>query len=323
MSTLQALERMNILEAQKRAGFTNAEEFIGDLVRNNDFLRLCTMLESSDGMFHKYLEATRLGKGSFGKVNGPVGIIASQSDLKSIPVHIFEGDSPIDERLFTSGTAAQKLKIRQSEDAANLEGFVQSWLEGLLYGDSSNPEDGFVGLSAMRATPDSKTTWDAGGSGSDCTSLWLFEFGPNGFNLRHPSGSRPGITSEDRGRHYVASPTGSGNFWAFVTHMQILAGVQVKRAGALQRLGSIETSGASNLFDPEIFIKMKNQLPKMGQNAVAFGNRTIHGQVETAAYNKSNASYSLMDIQGFGPVTMITGIPLMAMEAISDTEAAI
>ncbi len=321
MSTLSQLSQMNIIEAQKRAGFTDAEDFLGDLVQMNDFLKVAPFLEASNGMFHEYLSATKLGKGSWGKVNTGVGKIASQSDLEKIPVHIYEGDSEIDERIFKSGTADQKRKVRMSEDIANLEGFMQGWFEGLVYGASA--DGGFDGLANLRGEIDSKYTWGAGGSGSDLTSLWLFEFGKNGFNFRYPSGSRPGFTTDDRGRHKVDAPDGNGQLWAWITHMEILAGIQVKRAGALQRMANIETTGSSNIFDPDIFIKMKSNLPNMGKMAVSFVNRTIHAQIETNAYNKSNMAYGLVDIQNFGPIPSVAGVPVMTMETITDTESAI
>lgn len=322
MATLSALTQMNIIEAQKRAGFTDAEDFLGDLVQNNDFLNLVPFLESSDGMFHKYLSATKLGEGSWGKVNSPVGKISSQSDLEKIPVHIYEADSEIDERIFKSGTAEQKKKVRMSEDIANLEGFMQDWMNGLIYGAAS--AGGYEGLANIRGTIDNKTVWSAGGSTSgSLTSLWLFEFGKNAFNLRYPSGSRPGFNTDDRGRHKVDAPTGNGQLWAWITHMEILAAIQIKRAGALQRMANIAISGSSNIFSPSILIKMKNQLPNMGRNAVAFVNRTVHGQVEDNAYNKSNMAYKLSDIENFGPVPTVAGIPVMTMEAITDTETTV
>jgi hypothetical protein len=68
---------------------------------------------------------------------------------------------------------------------------------------------------------------------------------------------------------------------------------------------------------------MKNQLPNVGRDAVGFGNRTAHAIVETMAYDKSNAAYSLQDIEGFGPVVRLVGIPIMMIETILDTESAL
>jgi hypothetical protein len=41
------------------------------------------------------------------------------------------------------------------------------------------------------------------------------------------------------------------------------------------------------------------------------------------AYDKSNAAYSLQDIEGFGPVVRLVGIPIMMIETILDTESAL
>ena len=72
-----------------------------------------------------------------------------------------------------------------------------------------------------------------------------------------------------------------------------------------------------------MFIQMKNQLPEMGKGAMSFCNRTIHSQIENAIYDKSNMAYGVVDVEGFGPVARVVGVPIMTCEAITDTEAAI
>ena len=63
--------------------------------------------------------------------------------------------------------------------------------------------------------------------------------------------------------------------------------------------------------------------PKGGRDAVAFANRTLKGQIEAAAYDKSNASYTLLDIVNFGPVPAVAGVPVLMYESLLDTETAL
>ncbi|NCC13812.1 MAG: hypothetical protein EOM32_10630 [Spirochaetia bacterium] len=317
MATIVSTQAMNIVEAQKREGYTNAAEFLANLVKKNDLLNFAPWFTSTDGAFHKWVEATRLGAGSFTKANEAVPSISSGSDTKVEPVAFYQADSTIDDVVLK--TAKDKAKARDSEDVANLEGFTQNWMYQLMYG--ANATEGFTGLAARRAKLDSAYTFGAGGSGSDLTSLWLFEFGERGFNFRYPAGMQPGITSEDRGRHKVPVPTGTGTFWAWIRHFEIAAGMEIKNQKALLRLANIESGGTD--ISPNTFIKMKNQLPQMGRDAVGFCNRTAHALIETGAYNKTNAAYSIADIEGFGPVAKVVGIPIMFWEGILDTESAI
>jgi hypothetical protein len=92
---------------------------------------------------------------------------------------------------------------------------------------------------------------------------------------------------------------------------------------ALQRIANIETAGASNIFSPATFIKAKNYLPMVGQNAVAFCNRTLKAQIDNDAYAKTNVWFSVVELEGYGPITRIAGIPLRMMEALIDTEATV
>jgi hypothetical protein len=317
MSVIISTQAMNIVEAQKREGYTNSAEFLGALVKKIDLLNFAPFFPSSDGTFHKWVQASRLGAGAFTKANENVPSISSGADTKIEPIAMYQGDSTIDDVVIK--TAKEPAKARDSEDVANLEGFTQDWLYKLMYGIDS--ADGIRGLAARRATSDSTYTWKDTGTGSDLTSIWLFEFGERGFNFRYPAGTQPGIISEDRGRHKVPTPSGVGTMWAWIRHFEIAAGMEIKTEKALLRLANIESGG--DTFPSNTFIKMKNQLPSMGRDAVAFANRTVHALVETAAYNKINMSFSIADVEGFGPVARIVGIPVMFWETIVDTESAI
>ena len=323
MSILTPYLQMNIVEAQKRAGYTTAAEFLGELAKKNDLLQFLPFFPASHGLYHQWLSAVRLGAGSWGKANSGIAKISSTSDIEKEGIYLYEADSLVDDRILK--TAKNRIAVRDSEDVANAEGFLQGWFTKLFYADGTDP-DGFKGLAARRSTPDTdgkKTTWDAGGSGSDCTSVWLFEFGKNGFNMRHPENAQPGFSSKDMGLKYTNAPDGSGQYYAWIRHFEIFAGMQIKKEHSVLRMGSIESSGDSNLFSSKMFIQMKNQLPEMGKGAMSFCNRTIHSQIENAIYDKSNMAYGVVDVEGFGPVARVVGVPIMTCEAITDTEAAI
>ena len=317
MATIVSTQAMNLVEAQKREGYKDSAAFLGELLKRNDLLQFAPWFASSDGAFHKWLQATRLGTGSFTKANGPVPIISSSSDSKVEPISFYQADSVVDDVILK--TAKNKAKVRDSEDVANLQGFTNDWIYQLMYG--ANDKEGFKGLTARRASLDQKHTWGEGGSGSTNSSIWLFEFGERGFNFRYPEGTQPGITGEDRGRMRVATPAADGFMWAWLRHYEIAAGMEIKNEKALLRLANI-AAGASTLSVAN-WIKMKNQLPNVGRDAMGFCNRTVHAIIEAAAYEKSNMAYSIQDVEGFGPVTRFVGIPVMMMETILDTETAL
>jgi hypothetical protein len=320
MSTLTTYANMTLAEAMKRAGYDSPANVIGELMKQHDFMAACPWMPASDGIFHKYLQATRLGTGTFGSANAPVGKISSTTDEAIEPIKMFEGDSPIDRRIID--TAKDPVKVRDSEDALNLEGFLQGWEYELMYCNDTATPTGLKGLAQRRA---SLNNYCVGGSGtgSDLTSLWLFEFGPTGFNLRYSDQGVPGVRNEDLGLHSIAAPTGTGNYWAYIRHYQILAAMELRDQRAMLRYCNIETAGTTNTFSATDFIKLKNKLPKSGRDAVAFVNRTLKGQIEAAAYDKSNMAYSLADIEGFGPVPRVAAVPILMWESIINTETAL
>ena len=317
MSTIVSTQAMNIVEAHKRENYTDTLSFLGELVKRNDILKVAPWYPSSDGIFHKWLQATRLGRGTFVQVNGPVATTSSGSDLKVEPIASYQADSLVDDKILkTSKTPG---KVRDSEDAANMEGAVSDWLYQFMYG--VNTVEGFRALAERRASIDSEYVWDDGGTGTDVSSLWLFEFGEQGFNFRYPQGSQPGISAEDMGLQYVTAPGGGGNMWAWMRHIEVYGGMEIKKEKAMLRLANIETGGST--IKHAKWIAMKNQLPNLGRDAVGFANRTIHAIIETAAYDKSNAAYSIETIEGFGPIVKFVGIPVMFWETILDTETAL
>jgi len=315
MSVIVSSQMMNIVEAHKREGYTDSISFLLELAMCNDLLQFAPWYPSSDGNFHKSIKAVRLGKGAFTKINGSIPTISSTSDTVTEPVTFYQADSLVDDSLLKG--VKDKAAVRDSEDVANTQGFLNDWLYQVLY--NTDITDGIKGLAARRAAIDSKYTWSGGGDTGNQSSLYLMEFGKTGFNFRYPSGARPGISMDDRGMHYVESPDGNGSMWAWLRHFELIAGMEIKDERALQRLANISVT--ADTITHGKWIKMKNQLPNRGKDAVGFCNRTIHAIIETAAYDKSNGAFSIQDIEGFGPVTRFVGIPVMMMESILDTES--
>ncbi len=313
MAKIISYQPTNIVEAQRKAGFTNTAEFLGEMVKIKDLLKFLPFLEANHGFFHEWTEANRLGKGKFAKANTAIPLISSGSDVLRESVFLYEGESQVDNRILEG--VEDKMAVRDAEDASNMEGFMQGWLDELFYG---NDPDGFLGLAARRATPDSDVTWDAGGSGASCTSAWLFEFGPNGFNIRYPKNAQPGFSTQDNGLERVNAPDGTGQMKAWTRLYKMWGGLQIKRKHALMRMGSIDSG---HPFTAVQFIEMKNKLPSMGRDAVAFSNRDVHAMIEKEAWNKSNMAYTIVDYEGFGPVTRVVGIPMLIEETILSSES--
>lgn len=321
MATIVANTPLTWAEVNKREGYDDAASVLGELMQLNDFLDEVPWRPSSHGAYNKQLQAKRLGVGGFSKVNGPVTVIASQADELTEPVKMYEGDSPVDERILRG--CIDPYSVRDSEDAMNLEGATQDWMTALIYNNATENPDAFKSITRRRGTLVANRTWGGGGSGGDTSSILLFEFSTNGFYLAYPQNSSAGLVNEDRGRNYIPAIIGTGNMWAWVRHYEIWAAMVLRDDRALQRIANLETAGSTNIFDPIAFIKAKNAMPRVGQQAVAFCNRTLKAQIDNNAYAKTNVWFSIREVQGYGPITQIAGIPVRMMEALIDTEAVV
>lgn len=322
MGNLTSYSTMNIAEANKRAGYDNQAAVLGDIGQRNEFIGLVPWYPSTHGTYNQAFQAKRLGSGTWSKANGPLQNINSEGDYLVEPIKMYEGDSPVDDRILQ--TAEDPVKLRDSEDAMNLEGLLQGFTYDAFYVDNVAYPDAFKSFSARRGTLGSDYTFGGSGTGSDVTSLWTFEFGPAGFYMVYNKGGTPGIKNKDMGLERVTVPTGTGQMRAWVRHYEIWGAPVLRNNRAMIRYANIETSGSSNIFSAADYLKkVQAQLPNMGKNAVCFGNRTMVGQITADAYNKSNAAYSLRDIEGFGPVAFIGNIPVRMLEVLLDTETAI
>jgi hypothetical protein len=328
MAVLSAYKYLTLAEVNKRAGFTDMAAILGERKLMNDFLDEAVWLPATHGNFNKAFQASRLGKGAFSQVNGPVPLISSTGQEVTEPVKMYEGDSPIDDRILDS--AIDPYAARDSEDAMNMEGILQDWTSQLLYANTAsvgNNNDAFRGLWSRRtsytATP--KQVIDGGlHSSTAATSMLVCEFGPSAFYLAYPenTGTPPGIANMDRGMVYIPAPTGTGNYWAWVRHYEIWAAIVLRDNRAMIRVSNLNPIfGGTGAFATSAFMKAKNYLPRVGRNAVAFCNRTIHAQIDDLALNKTNNFMSVQEFEGYGPITSIAGIPIRVMEAILETES--
>jgi hypothetical protein len=320
MALIDANKNLTLAEVNKANGYVEAAELLGELQQRNEFLDEVPWLPSSHGSHNEMQKAKSLGHGEFTPANGATPIMASTSDIIKEPVRVYDADSDVPDKLLKG--ADDPRAARNVQDIENLEGFLQRFNSRIIYGNSALNPDEFKSLTERRNKLGTYC-WSAGGTGTDLTSVWLFEMCRGGFFFTYNKHGSPGIKNEDKGIHRVNVPVGNGEHWVWTRHYEIWAGINVRNERALQRYCNIEQSGASSLFDPNVIIEMKAQLPSMGRNAVMFANRTIFGQIEQHAYNKVNAAYSIADIMGFGPVLKVAGVYVRPWESISEAESAV
>lgn len=308
-------DRMNLLEAYRRLGYENPELLLGEMLDQNDFLRVATVAPANKGFFNETLRATKLGEGKITGINAGIPNVTSATDKVSDPVVLYEGASYVDERIFDGVTDVAA--VRNSEDAMNLAGFSNAWNKILVYG---TPKDagGFAGLSARRGKKADANVYDFGGS-SNLSSAYIVEFGLQGLKLLYAKGYTPGISSIDRGRVKVDAQDGSGQYWAFERDYKIYFGLSNRNESALKRIANIDiaTTDASSLLST--VIKAKNKLPSKGARAFMFVNADVKSILEELVL-KEATNVRTVEIENYGPVVHFLTLPIMTMDAITSEE---
>jgi len=323
MSTLTAYASMTLAEANKRANFDDAAAVLGELAKTIDVLDVMVWKPTTHGDYNKQFQATRLGTGAFAKANAPISTISSSGDTIDEPVKLYEGESQVDDRIIKGTT--NPYAVRDSEDAMNMEGAFQDWAYNLFYANEGTYPDKFRSLARRRASLGTYCIGNSG-TGSDLTSAWTLEISPSGFHLAYPENSgTPGFTNTDKGLQRVTAPTGTGQMYAWCRLFEIWAAIVLRNERALIRYCNIESTGDTNTFSISNYIRyVKARLQSGGRNAFVFMNRTLKGQLEAKAYEDTkNGALTVKEIEGYGPVTYIAGIPIRMHEGITDAEDAL
>lgn len=317
MATILSTSHLNLAEAQKRALYDGSRNILAELEQTHELLKVAPWYKSSNGTIHKYVKAKKLGAGGFVDINGGIPSLSSESDVEIMQICDYEGLSKVDEKLLSD--CEDPAAVRNSEDLMNAEGVMSDWESKVVYGSGD-----FKGFANLRPAVETKRVWDAGASGNTCTSAWLVEWGEHGVNFRYPNAAQPGLINEDRGRALTTSNDGKGgDMYAWIRFFAIKAGLHVYNEKCLLRQASIATTGTANLFNIKMAIEMKNVLPHKGRYATWLVNSTVMAQMENELYNKGNVQYSRREVEGFGTVLECLGIPVICVDAITDTETAL
>lgn len=229
------------------------------------------------------------------------GVTPSQSGRDTIEdvCAMLEGRNEIDKDLADlNGNSAA---FRLSEGLAFVESMNQSFAQQMVYGNTSTNKDGVLGLAprygAISGATNAQNIIDAGGTGSNNTSVWLVVWGENTVTGIYPKGTKAGLTQEDLGV-IDAFDASNHRFRAYAELWQWKFGLHVKDWRYAARICNINVSdllaqantqaitGATWL--PLLMMKSFARIPSMGMgNATFLANRTVKEMLSVAAVMKT------------------------------------
>lgn len=226
--------------------------------------------------------------------------------------------------------------FRLSEAKAFVESLNQTMADSLIYGNTAVNPERFNGLaprySAISGAANSQNIIDAGGTGSDNTSIWLVVWGKETVHGIYPKGMQAGLQHEDLGT-IDAFDSNNNRFRAYADRWAWKCGLHVKDWRYVVRICNIDTSnlvsetGAADLV--KLLVRSMARIPFAGMGTAAFyTNRTVKEMLSIQALNKSQNALSITEaLRQFGGVQIamqelrFLGIPIRTVDRIVTTEA--
>lgn len=296
---------------------------------SNPILEDMVVQECNNGSTHKTTIRTGLPQGTWRKLYQ--GVQPEKSTTKQIndTCGMLETYSQIDKAL--ADMAPDKSKFLLTESQAFLEGLNQTMASALFYGDTAVSPEKFTGLAARYnayGTDKEKSSYNvlnAGGTGSDNTSIWLVYWGAQTVHGLYPKGSKAGLSHEDLGENTHVNADGS-MYQVYRSHYKWDIGLSVRDWRYCGRIANIdvtklEAETGADLI--KLLVKLTHRMPSMSMGRpVIYCNKDIATYMDLQAMSKTNMMLTYSEVQG-RPQTSFRGIPIHVCDAILSTESAL
>jgi hypothetical protein len=297
------------------------------LSQTNEILDDMRWVEGNLPTGHRTSVRTGLPQGTWRQLNYGVQPTKSTTSQVTDACGMLETYSEMDKALADlNGNTAE---FRLSEDKAFLEGLSQQMAQTLFYGNTDLNIERFMGLTPRFNTVNpanaqtAQNVIDAGGTGSDNTSIWLVVWSDLTVHGIFPKGSKAGLQMRDLGEQTLLDPS-SNRYQGYRTHYKWDAGLTVRDWRYAVRIANVDVSdlaGGSPADLVKMMIKATHKVPslKIGQ-PVFYMNRTGRQWLDIQAATKDNVMLKISEFEG-RPVRKFLGIPIRTCDQISNTEA--
>jgi hypothetical protein len=322
MATLQTGNTLTLAELARRMGPNNNIGIIAEVLnKTNEIFSDMSWVEANGLTYHKMVQRLSLPTGEWRRINGGVGVHASQTREVTVGIGMLEDYSEPDKKLIDM--APDSHNARMGEARAFIEGLGQTLGRSVIYANHATDPEQFSGLAPMLNTLSQDNVVGCGGTGSDLTSVYAVQWGEDKTFMVYPKGSKSarGVEYRDLGENTKVLADGK-QYQIYRDHFQIHAGLAVKDDRCIGRVCNIETSGSSNTFDEDKLIELLNKMPQRGGGATIYCNRTVFTQLDILAKDKTNVQYGPSDTFG-RPVMTFRGLPVRLVDSIVDTESAV
>lgn len=296
------------------------------LALTNEILDDMIWVAANDGTGHKTTIRSGLPTGTWRLLNYGV------QPEKSITVQVRDGTgmletySEVDKALVEISDDGPAFLL--SESKAFLEGMNQTQATTIIYGDSSVFPERFTGLAPrfnLKSAENGQNIIDAGGTGSDNTSVWIVCWDEATVHGIYPKGTTAGLKQGETKQETLFDAAG-GRYEGYRTHFSWYCGLTVRDWRYVIRIANIDvgdlTKNAATGADLiDLIVQGIELLPntRMGK-CVMYVNRTIRSFLRRQIANKTNVWLNMEEVAGKKVLTF-DGIPVKRVDAILNTEA--
>lgn len=313
---------------KQQDGMGQFVEVIEMLMEMTPILEDALAVECNKGTTHLHTVRSGLPSVAWGKLYKGIPNSKGKTAQVEDTTGFVEGLSTVDERLLK--LSGNEGAVRLSEAQAFLEAMAQEVGSKTFYADSAADPEEFMGLAPRfndLSAPNGNQIIDAGGTGSDNTSIWFVTWGDNQCQLLYPKGTQAGVQREDMGRQRVLDENGDP-YYAMEEKFTWNIGVAVKDWRYVSRIANVDVSlmeaGSVALYDfmRKAFYKLQNRRVANGRIAI-YCNRDVLEALDALATN-AGASDNFVrlkrtEVEGQEVLTY-RGIPLRETDALLNTE---
>lgn len=293
----------------------------------NEVLDDLTFVEGNLPTGHKTTVRTGLPTPTWRKLYGGVQPGKSTTAQVTDSVGMLEAYAEVDKALadLNGNTAA----FRLSEDAAHIEGMSQSMASTLFYGNEGTQPEAFTGLAPRfnsLSAENADNIIDAGGTGSNNTSIWLCVWGPQTGHGIYPKGSQAGLQMTDKGQVTIENVDGQqGRMEAYRTHYRWDMGLTVKDWRYFVRIANVDVPAlntpANTVNLIRWMIEASERIPSYGKGrACWYVNRTIRERLRIGILERTSSNLTWESVEGKRVMTF-DDIPVRRVDALLRNEA--
>lgn len=314
--------------AQKEGNGSITKTIIELLAQSNEILDDAVVRECNSGAVHKTTVRNGLPEVEFRKFYEGVACQKGEYTQVTDATGMLEVYSEVDKALADlEGDTAQ---FRLNEAQGFLEAMNNTLSENIFYGAKATNPAGFDGLATRygKLSNDEKSigyrVLDAGGTGSDNTSIWFVTWGDLHTHLLYPKGSKAGLQHEDKGAQTKTLANGT-MYEVYRDHFKWDVGLSVRDFRSTCRIANIDVSNLSGANAADLIALMVkayhrvNRYAKTGKTVI-YCNSTVQTFLHLQAIAKNNVNLTIENYAG-KPIVNFLGLPIRTCDAILDTEA--